>query len=923
MERFLVSASTGAMGSVLRKLGTMLSDEYKLLKGVRKDIKFLKDELEAMQAFLIMMAEEEEPDEQAKIRANAVREMSYEIEDNIDKFMVLVEGEPSSKSDGLMKLFNKSMNKIADVKIRHKIAKDIQDIKSQVKEICSRYRRYKIDESSKARNANVDPRIVAIYRDASGLVGIDGPRDELVEWLSDQEGELPHRQRVVSVVGYGGLGKTTLAKQVYDKLGANYDCQAFVSVSRNPDMTKILSSILSEISNGKEDARERHQQIIDQIRKFLQDKRYFIIIDDVWDVKAWRTLECALVRNNCGSVVMTTTRINEVAKSCCSSEGDFLYKIQPLDVSDSKKLFFDRIFGCEEKCPDDLKEASEDILKKCGGLPLAIIAISSLLATGKTKQEWNKVHSSIVFAQGKNDDIDAMNYILSLSYFDLPLHLRSCLLYLSMFPEDHYIERRRLVHRWISEGFIHGEYGDDLVDIGEAYFHELVNRSLVQPMEIEYDGKACFCVVHDTVLDFLIHKCTGENFCTLSTNPSKPESRVRRLALVGNDDEGKVEQLNLSHARSLVAFGSSREYFPSLAKTNALRVLDLQDCSLLANNHIKDVGRLLQLRYLNVCSTYISELPKEIGDLVYLQTLDVSDTLVYEIPESATQLRRLERLFVQTATKFPDGIGNMESLQDLGRIGISMQSLKFLEELGNLSDLRKLSILWDSGKIEKASCKREKLVSSLCKLEKFKLHSLSVMFCLREDDAVSTSHPFFFPALNSIRGIYIRAGEICWISRWLVSLKNLETLTVWKGKTDQHDVEMVGSIPNLLEFNLPATRVGPITINSGLFRKLQLFVFNMMGLRMIEAGAMPDLRWLDLGIDLQKFKFTSGDFDFGIHHLSSLCWFRVSMNCEGGTAADAKVVEGAFKTMAREHPNRPTLEIRRFDEDQMIQADEP
>jgi hypothetical protein len=140
MEKFLVSASTGAMGSLLRKLGTMLSDEYKLLKGVRDDIKFLKDELEAMQAFLIMMAEVEQPDHQARLRADAVREMSYEIEDNIDKFMVLVEREPSS--NGFGKLFSKSMKKIADIKTRHKIAKDIKDIKSQVKEISKRYARY-------------------------------------------------------------------------------------------------------------------------------------------------------------------------------------------------------------------------------------------------------------------------------------------------------------------------------------------------------------------------------------------------------------------------------------------------------------------------------------------------------------------------------------------------------------------------------------------------------------------------------------------------------------------------------------------------------------------------------------------------------------------------------------------------------------
>jgi hypothetical protein len=142
MEKLLVSASTGVMGTLLGKLGTMLGDEYKLLKDVRDDIKFLKDELEAMHAFLLVMANVENPGHQAKLRADAVRELSYEIEDNIDKFMLLVEHEPNNQSDGFGRLFSKNMKKIADIKTRHKIAKDVKDIKSQIKEVSERYARY-------------------------------------------------------------------------------------------------------------------------------------------------------------------------------------------------------------------------------------------------------------------------------------------------------------------------------------------------------------------------------------------------------------------------------------------------------------------------------------------------------------------------------------------------------------------------------------------------------------------------------------------------------------------------------------------------------------------------------------------------------------------------------------------------------------
>jgi Holliday junction resolvasome RuvABC ATP-dependent DNA helicase subunit len=118
----------------------------------------------------------------------------------------------------------------------------------------------------------VDPRLRAVYRDATELVGIDGPRDELVKWLNEKEGE---SLRFVSIVGYGGLGKTTLATQIRTNLGATFECGAFVSISRKPDMKAILRSILSQITkqdnvySGLDDI----QLLIDKIREFLQDRR--------------------------------------------------------------------------------------------------------------------------------------------------------------------------------------------------------------------------------------------------------------------------------------------------------------------------------------------------------------------------------------------------------------------------------------------------------------------------------------------------------------------------------------------------------------------------------------------------------------------------------------------------------------------------
>ncbi|CAD6221271.1 unnamed protein product [Miscanthus lutarioriparius] len=219
----------------------------------------------------------------------------------------------------------------------------------------------------------------------------------------------------------------------------------------------------------------------------------FGVIDDLWDVSAWSFIKCAFHQNNCGSRIIITTRKIDVAKACCSSSSDHIYEMQPLSVADSERLFFKRIFGSEERCPSHLKETSIKILRKCGGLPLAIVTLSSLLASKDlTLDQWNRVANSIGSTLENNPDIEVMRKILSISYFDLPHYLKTCLLYISIFPEDYTINRKSLINRWIAEGFVQEEYGQNAHDIGESYFNELINRRLIQPWYID-NGHVVTC----------------------------------------------------------------------------------------------------------------------------------------------------------------------------------------------------------------------------------------------------------------------------------------------------------------------------------------------------------------------------------------------------------------------------------------------
>ena len=167
--------------------------------------------------------------------------------------------------------------------------------------------------------------------------------------------------------------------------------------------------------------------------------RYFIVIDDVWEVRTWEGIELALVENN-GSKVITTTQNVDVAKA--SGE---VYKLKQLSYDDSMKLFYTRLSRADPKFlnnhPDDI---SKKILKKCAGIPLAIITMASLLA-GKPECEWSMVYNSICFHTTDNREAEDTMKILSFSYYDLPPHLRTCLLYLSTYPEDYEIEKDSLI----------------------------------------------------------------------------------------------------------------------------------------------------------------------------------------------------------------------------------------------------------------------------------------------------------------------------------------------------------------------------------------------------------------------------------------------------------------------------------------------
>lgn len=272
----MVSVLAGAMTSVIGKLTALLGEEYAKLKGVHREVEFMKDELSSMNALLQRLAEvDRDLDVQTKEWSNQVREMSYDIEDCIDDFMKNLGHPDMAESAGLVQSV---VQQLKALRARHQISSQIQGLRTRVEDASKRRMRYKIDDRTFDTSISkaIDPRLPSLYAEPDGLVGIDQPRDELLKCLMEGVGTSVQQLKVISIVGPGGLGKTTLANEVYCKLEGEFQCRAFVSLSQQPDVNKILRNILSQVCPQDFPSTDIWDEgkLIDAIREVLKNKRY-------------------------------------------------------------------------------------------------------------------------------------------------------------------------------------------------------------------------------------------------------------------------------------------------------------------------------------------------------------------------------------------------------------------------------------------------------------------------------------------------------------------------------------------------------------------------------------------------------------------------------------------------------------------------
>ncbi|XP_020187296.1 disease resistance protein RGA5 [Aegilops tauschii subsp. strangulata] len=903
----IVTVASGVMNPLIGKLTALMGDEYNKFKGVKKQASFLQKELSAMNAALQKLElMDDELDPTVKDWRDDVREMSYDMENCVDDFMR--QSRADDAKSGFIKITARRIKKLRQ---RLRIAHRMEELKTLAIEANARRQRYKVDDWKPASGSvDVDPRLRAVYQEADSLIAIDGPREEVATRLMDAQNKL----KVVSVVGSGGLGKTTLAKQVYDKIGSQFNCKAFFSVSQRPDMTELLNNLQYKLGMKKPDTSHTRKvdDIIQEIRQHLKNNRYLIVVDDVWDESAWYIIKCVFPEEGNGSRVIVTTRVEVVAGAACQNDREGIYKLEPLSEENSRMLLLNRVFGSEHGCPPQLEQVMTEILKKCHGLPLAIITIGSLLACQeRSRKGWESIRDSLGAHSATNPSLEEMKSILNLSYMHLPAYLRACFLYLGMYVEDYVISRDDLVRQWIAEGLVGNLHGQDLEAVGRNYFNELINRSMIQPWQTEY-GEVLYCKVHDLMLDLILSKCDRNNFLSVAYSYEGmarlhgSKYKVRRLSLSSMAGGGATYDptitVNLSQVRSFTLLGKS---MPPLVLFKYLRVLRIDQGSVGEDEGTLDltaISQLFELRYLYLRGPEFVQLPAELQGLVYLETLHIHSELK-SIPSDIVHLSRLSYLYILYCNHelLSEWIGNMKSLNSLRMpLGIrngqrELNGMNGIIGLGELTNLRDLTIsLWSLEEPELNA-----LICSTGKLRNLKHLQFYGSFTEIHSQMGSLSNPF-----QHIEKIDAYAFNFRRVPIWMGGLHCLRILSLRVEETSTDELRLLGELPFLVKLtfipsHIPKERA---ILGTGLFPVLEYFHFwteeDALAYLGFEAGAMPNLQTLSL----QNRKW-GGSTPVGMEHLLRL----QKIHLYGVDSGDATIVS-AFRNALSAHPNRPSIE---------------
>jgi hypothetical protein len=535
----------------------------------------------------------------------------------------------------------------------------------------------------------------------SGIFGRDDDKEAVVNLLLS-DGAIAGAMSVLGIVGMGGIGKTTLAQLVYkdQRVKEHFDLKAWVCVSQEFDVFRVTKTILEAVTSSACDIKDLNLLQV-TLKGKLMGKKFLLVLDDVWNRNSsdWEVLSSPFKSGAQGCRVIVTTRDDRVALIMRAIATHHLNKLPEQDcwLLFAKYALHD---GNLDARPE-LEVIGRQIVKKCDGLPLAAKTIGALLRSKLNVGEWDKILNSEIW----DLPTDKTNILpaLRLSYNYLPSNLKGCFAYCSIFPKNHAFEKDQVILLWMAEGLLQELKNKTMEEVGNDYFLDLVSRSLFQQSS---DGKSGF-VMHDLVND-VAKSVFGQFMFRLEANCSeKIVNKTRHLSFFRTrfDNFEKFEALN--EAKRLRTFLplefsimdnnlTKKVQHDLLPKLRCLRVLSLSHYQNVTN--LPDsIGKIKQLRYLDLSFTALKRLPDSMCKLINLQTLNLSccNNLV-GLPKDMRKLISLRHLDITKTgiTEMPIQLGRLKYLQTLTTFIISKTSGSCIGELGELANLRgKLAIL--------------------------------------------------------------------------------------------------------------------------------------------------------------------------------------------------------------------------------------
>uniref|UniRef100_A0A7N2LNP1 Uncharacterized protein n=2 Tax=Quercus lobata TaxID=97700 RepID=A0A7N2LNP1_QUELO len=686
--------------------------EIKLVVGVDQEVRKLEDNLRMIQAVLEDAETRQMTEAAVKLWLGKLKDTFYLMDDVLDEWNTeLIKAriqeeekeEEIAESSHARKKTKVSFSMIPSpsswLRPVHKLsmhdsfAHEIKDLSGKLDELFKERVGFGF-ELNRGTKVVERPTTTSLV-DVSKICGRGKEREELVSILLGEDCQEEKSPHVISLIGMGGMGKTTLAQLAYnnDDVQAHFEMRIWVCVSDPFDQIRVAKAIVESIV-GQSPNITQLQNLVNRICDLIRGKKFFLVLDDVWSEKPndWEPFELALRCGAQGSRILITTRKEGVAKMVNSA---YTMNLEVLSNEDSWLICSQ--MASVDKDDEQLGKLGRELANKCKGLPLAAKILGSVMGSQRSRQKWKTILDSNLWELE-----DVQNGVLGpflFSYNELPSAIKQCFLYCANFPKDYLFSRNELVYQWMAQGYSGSK--SNMEDMGERYFEKLVMHAFFQDFEKDNnddDNKIIRCKMHDMVHDFALSMTKNECF-TIDVDKVLEIDWKSARHLTFKFIKGTQFPISIYDAKNLrtLFFRNSSMVFSSdlFQHLTCLRSLNLKHTSF--EKLPNEVEKLKHLRLLNLsgCSE-ITELPEMLCNLCNLQTLDISDCdKIKKLPQGMGKLIKLRHLLIdyciELTVPFPKGFGRLGDLRTLKKFiigGIDNIGECKLGELKNLVHLK-------------------------------------------------------------------------------------------------------------------------------------------------------------------------------------------------------------------------------------------